>query len=127
MRWGGDTIQLAPAFVVTEEQIDSLINAVGEALHELPDTFVGAEPAYLGHYINGEEVPDRSRTQDVFNPATGEVTLKVGLASQSIVSDAVNAAAAAFPAWRRPRRKNARKFCSATNSCFRITQKISAS
>ena len=32
---------------MTEEQIDSLINAVGEALHELPDTLVGAEPAYL--------------------------------------------------------------------------------
>ena len=45
VRWGGDTVQLAPAFVVTEEQIDSLINAVGEALHELPDTLVGAEPA----------------------------------------------------------------------------------
>ena len=73
-----------------------------------PDTFVGAaEPAYLGHYINGEEVPDRSRTQDVFNPASGEVTLKVGLASQSIVSDAVNAAAAAFPAWRQTPQKRA--------------------
>ena len=36
VRWGGDTVQLAPAFVVTEEQIDSLINAVGEALHEFP-------------------------------------------------------------------------------------------
>jgi malonate-semialdehyde dehydrogenase (acetylating)/methylmalonate-semialdehyde dehydrogenase len=65
-----------------------------------PNTLVGADPAYLGHYINGVEVPDRSRTQDVFNPASGEVTLKVGLASQSTVSDAVTAAAAAFPAWR---------------------------
>jgi len=45
-----------------------------------PDTLVGADPAYLGHYINGGEVPDRSRTQDVCNPASGEVTLKVGLA-----------------------------------------------
>jgi beta-alanine--pyruvate transaminase len=35
VRWGGDTIQLAPAFVVCEQQIDSLINAVGEVLHEL--------------------------------------------------------------------------------------------
>ncbi|GAB5500474.1 MAG: aspartate aminotransferase family protein [Pseudohongiellaceae bacterium] len=35
VRWGGDTIQLAPAFVVSEQQIDSLINAVGEVLHEL--------------------------------------------------------------------------------------------
>jgi acetylornithine/succinyldiaminopimelate/putrescine aminotransferase len=29
-------VQLAPAFVVTEQQIDSFINAVGESLHELP-------------------------------------------------------------------------------------------
>lgn len=35
VRWGGDTIQLAPAFVVSEQQIDSLVNAVEEALHEL--------------------------------------------------------------------------------------------
>jgi len=35
VRWGGDTIQLAPAFVVSEQQIDSLVNAVGEVLHEL--------------------------------------------------------------------------------------------
>ena len=36
VRWGGDTVQLAPAFVVNEKQIDSLINGVGEALHEFP-------------------------------------------------------------------------------------------
>lgn len=36
IRWGADTVQLAPAFVVTEQQIDSFINAVGESLHELP-------------------------------------------------------------------------------------------
>jgi len=35
VRWGGDTIQLAPAFLVSESQIDSLVNAVGESLHEL--------------------------------------------------------------------------------------------
>lgn len=35
VRWGGDTVQLAPQFISTPEQIDSLINAVGESLHEL--------------------------------------------------------------------------------------------
>lgn len=35
VRWGADTIQLAPPFIVTKEQIDGLINAVGESLHEL--------------------------------------------------------------------------------------------
>lgn len=34
VRWGGDTIQLAPPFIVNETQIDDLINAVGESLHE---------------------------------------------------------------------------------------------
>ena len=92
-----------------------------------PDALVDAAPAYLGHFINGEEIPDRSRTGDVFNPAVGEVRRKVGLASQSTVSDAVTAAAAAFPAWRQTPPQNVRKFCSVTNSCFRITQKISAS
>ncbi len=35
VRWGADTIQLAPPFITTEAEIDSLINGVGEALHEL--------------------------------------------------------------------------------------------
>lgn len=35
VRWGGDTIQLAPPFIAEEQQIDDLINAVGESLHEL--------------------------------------------------------------------------------------------
>ena len=35
VRWGGDTIQLAPPFIVDAQQIDALINAVGESLNEL--------------------------------------------------------------------------------------------
>jgi beta-alanine--pyruvate transaminase len=35
VRWGADTLQLAPPFIVNQEQIDDLINAVGESLHEL--------------------------------------------------------------------------------------------
>jgi len=35
VRWGADTLQIAPPFVSTKEQIDTLINAVGETLHEL--------------------------------------------------------------------------------------------
>ncbi len=34
VRWGGDTLQLAPPFMVNNRQIDDLINAVGESLHE---------------------------------------------------------------------------------------------
>lgn len=35
VRYGGDTVQLAPPFITTPEQIDSLINALGETLHAI--------------------------------------------------------------------------------------------
>ena len=35
VRWGADTIQLAPPFIASKEEINGLINAVGESLHEL--------------------------------------------------------------------------------------------
>jgi|TARA_B110000879_G_scaffold35645_1_gene49191 beta-alanine--pyruvate transaminase len=35
VRWGGDTIQLAPQFISTPDQIDALVNAIGESLYEL--------------------------------------------------------------------------------------------
>jgi len=34
VRYGGDTIQLAPPFISTRQEIDSLVNALGEALRE---------------------------------------------------------------------------------------------
>ena len=34
VRYGGDTIQLAPPFIIEKSEIDSLINALGEALNE---------------------------------------------------------------------------------------------
>jgi beta-alanine--pyruvate transaminase len=34
VRYGGDTIQLAPPFIATEAEIDSLVSALGEAIHE---------------------------------------------------------------------------------------------
>lgn len=34
VRYGGDTIQLAPPFIVEKSEIDSLINALGDALRE---------------------------------------------------------------------------------------------
>ncbi len=33
VRYGGDTIQLAPPFITTPEQIDSLVNALGESIN----------------------------------------------------------------------------------------------
>ena len=54
----------------------------------------------IGHMINGLTVDDNARTQDVFNPSTGEVTKQVSLASKETVEQAIEAAQAAFPAWR---------------------------
>ncbi|MBL1376378.1 CoA-acylating methylmalonate-semialdehyde dehydrogenase [Zobellella iuensis] len=54
----------------------------------------------IGHLINGAIVTDGTRTQDVFNPSTGEVAKQVALAGKARVEDAIAAAQAAFPAWR---------------------------
>src|SRR5450830_905758 len=54
----------------------------------------------IGHFINGQCVPSSGeRVSDVFNPASGAVSAKVGLASYADVDAAVAAAQAAFPAW----------------------------
>ncbi|MFG6137689.1 CoA-acylating methylmalonate-semialdehyde dehydrogenase [Halomonas sp. B23F22_10] len=54
----------------------------------------------LGHLINGTRVDDDARTQDLYNPSTGEVAGRVALASRATVEEAIAAAQAAFPAWR---------------------------
>ncbi|MDJ0917429.1 MAG: CoA-acylating methylmalonate-semialdehyde dehydrogenase [Woeseiaceae bacterium] len=54
----------------------------------------------VGHFINGEVVADSNRPQDVTNPATGEVTRQVAIATSETVREAIAAAEAAFPAWR---------------------------
>lgn len=65
--------------------------------------------ALVGHLINGEMRTDAVRTQDVFNPSTGEVSRQVALAGKSTVEEAIAAAEAAFPAWRNtPPMKRAR-------------------
>jgi malonate-semialdehyde dehydrogenase (acetylating)/methylmalonate-semialdehyde dehydrogenase len=52
------------------------------------------------HYINGRVTASTSgRQQDVFNPATGEVSARVALGSVEEVNAAVAAAKAAAPAW----------------------------
>ena len=57
----------------------------------------------VGHFINGADVADNTRTQPITNPATGEITKQVAMASRETVEDAITAAAAAFPAWRNTR------------------------
>ncbi len=55
----------------------------------------------IDHWINGQLTPGASgRTSPVFNPATGEQTGALALASVGEVDIAVAAATAAFPAWR---------------------------
>ncbi|WP_043530109.1 CoA-acylating methylmalonate-semialdehyde dehydrogenase [Litchfieldella xinjiangensis] len=54
----------------------------------------------LGHLINGTRVDREGRTQDIFNPSTGEVAGQVSLASKATVEEAIAAAQAAYPAWR---------------------------
>jgi malonate-semialdehyde dehydrogenase (acetylating) / methylmalonate-semialdehyde dehydrogenase len=54
----------------------------------------------IEHFINGHVVRSESgRQQDVFNPATGDVSGSVALASVEEVNRAVDAAAAVAPAW----------------------------
>src|SRR5437762_4324363 len=54
------------------------------------------------NYVNGEWRESNSADwQDVVNPATGEVLASVPLSSGAEVAQIIEAAAAAFPAWRR--------------------------
>ncbi|WP_233857536.1 CoA-acylating methylmalonate-semialdehyde dehydrogenase [Paraburkholderia sp. HD33-4] len=54
----------------------------------------------VSHFIDGQVVvPSSGRFKDVFNPATGQVSGAVALASVEEVDRAVQAANAAFPSW----------------------------
>lgn len=54
----------------------------------------------LQHYINGQRRESRSgRFNEVRNPATGQLSAQVALASAEELNEAVAAAKAAFPAW----------------------------
>ena len=54
------------------------------------------------HFINGQWVSSNaSEWQDVINPATGEVLARVPISDPTQVAAAIEAAAAAYPEWRR--------------------------
>ncbi|MGA2551403.1 MAG: CoA-acylating methylmalonate-semialdehyde dehydrogenase [Burkholderiaceae bacterium] len=54
----------------------------------------------MGHFVNGRTVSNvGQRMAPVFNPALGEPVAQVELAGEDEVNAAVEAAAAAFPAW----------------------------
>ncbi len=54
----------------------------------------------VGHLIGGQSVTTGTRSQDVFNPATGKAEKRVLLADKATVEQAIANAQAAFPAWR---------------------------
>jgi malonate-semialdehyde dehydrogenase (acetylating)/methylmalonate-semialdehyde dehydrogenase len=54
----------------------------------------------VGHLINGKLVTEGTRSQAVYNPATGAVSKQVDLASKATVEQAIAAAEKAFPEWR---------------------------
>ena len=49
----------------------------------------------VGHLINGQITNEGERTQDIYNPSTGEVSKQVALASKATVEEAIAAAQAA--------------------------------
>lgn len=53
----------------------------------------------VGHFINGRLIPDQSKLQAIYNPATGDVIGQVAMATPTTVEEAIAAAKAAFPAW----------------------------
>ena len=54
----------------------------------------------VGHLINGQIVESQDGFQDVYNPALGEATKQVCMASATTVEQAIISAQEAFPAWR---------------------------
>ena len=63
----------------------------------------------VGHLIGGQSVQGGTRSQDVFNPATGQAEKRVLLADKLTVEQAIASAQAAYPAWRNtPALKRAR-------------------
>lgn len=54
----------------------------------------------VGHFIAGQLTYHTERTQNIYNPATGEITQQVALADTQTVEHAIAVAQAAFPAWR---------------------------
>ncbi|HEV2160786.1 MAG TPA: aldehyde dehydrogenase family protein, partial [Stellaceae bacterium] len=56
----------------------------------------------IGHFVGGKPVGNgHGRFADVFNPATGEISGRVALATAAEIDAAVQSAKAAFPGWAR--------------------------
>ncbi|WP_449283099.1 CoA-acylating methylmalonate-semialdehyde dehydrogenase [Leucobacter sp.] len=57
--------------------------------------------ALIPHVIGGEKITAAERTQPVYNPATGEQQHELAIASAATVEEAIAAAKAALPMWRK--------------------------
>lgn len=63
----------------------------------------------IGHFINGQVITAGDRSQPVYNPSTGQISKEVLLGNAKTIDEAVAAAKAAFPEWRKtPPLKRAR-------------------
>jgi malonate-semialdehyde dehydrogenase (acetylating)/methylmalonate-semialdehyde dehydrogenase len=73
------------------------MSATSTLTHSLP---ADRKLREVHHWVNGRTLTGSSgRFGDVYNPASGEVQARVGLATVAEVDSAVAAAAAAFPEW----------------------------
>ncbi|TBU77899.1 methylmalonate-semialdehyde dehydrogenase (CoA acylating) [Pseudomonas daroniae] len=54
----------------------------------------------IPHLIDDSHVVSTGRSADVYNPSTGQVIAQVGLADTDVLRQAIDAASAAYPAWR---------------------------
>jgi len=71
------------------------------ATQEATSTATTQELPVVGHWIAGAATAGTGgRAADVYDPATGQVTKKVALASKEDAEAVIAAAAQAFPAWR---------------------------
>jgi malonate-semialdehyde dehydrogenase (acetylating)/methylmalonate-semialdehyde dehydrogenase len=81
----------------------------------------------IGHWIDGQTVLGSSRSQEVFNPATGVAEKRVLLADKSTVEKAVASAEKAYPAWRAtPPLKRARVMSKLKNLLEQHAEQIAA-
>ena len=81
----------------------------------------------IQHLIDGQLVSGGSRSQEVFNPATGKAEKRVLLADKLTVEQAIASAQAAYPAWRAtPPLKRARVMSTLKNLLEQNAEQICA-
>jgi malonate-semialdehyde dehydrogenase (acetylating)/methylmalonate-semialdehyde dehydrogenase len=81
----------------------------------------------IGHFIGGRRVPVTGATAPVYNPATGEISGQVAMATAAELDSAVATAVAAWPAWAAtPPLRRARVMFKFKDLLERDTKKLAA-